>query len=57
VPAGGTATVTLAHAKDMPSRLVLPVVPGVAAPTPLPACPALRGEPCRPYVTFANRAG
>jgi hypothetical protein len=57
VPAGGTATVTLAYAKGTPSRLVLPVVPGIAAPTPLPPCPALRGEPCRAYVAFANRAG
>ena len=32
------------------SRLVLPVVPGITAPTPLPPCPGLRGEPCRPYV-------
>jgi len=27
--------------------LALPVVPGVAVPTPLPPCPGLRGEPCR----------
>jgi hypothetical protein len=27
--------------------LTLPVVPGVAVPTPLPPCPGLRGEPCR----------
>ena len=31
------------------SKLVLPEVPGVEVPTPLPACPALRGEPCRDY--------
>lgn len=30
-------------------ELALPVVPG-GAPTPLPPCPGLRGEPCRPYV-------
>jgi hypothetical protein len=29
------------------ARLSLPVVPGVAVPTPLPPCPGLRGEPCR----------
>jgi hypothetical protein len=29
------------------ARLVLPVVPGIAVPTPLPPCPGLRGEPCR----------
>jgi hypothetical protein len=29
------------------ARLLLPVVPGIAVPTPLPACLGLRGEPCR----------
>ena len=29
------------------TALTLPVVPGVAIPTPLPPCPGLRGEPCR----------
>ena len=32
-----------------PSRLLLPVVRGVNAPTGLPPCPGLRGEPCRDY--------
>jgi uncharacterized protein len=48
-PAGG-ATVSVAFSRATPSRLILPVVPGVSVPTPLPACPALRGEPCRQYV-------
>jgi len=39
----------------MPSRLVLPVVAGVAVPTGLPPCPGLRGEPCRPYRPLVNR--
>jgi len=43
----GTATVSIAHSKQMPSRLLLPVVPGVRVPTGLPPCPGLRGEPCR----------
>jgi predicted acyl esterase len=43
------ATVQVAHSGAMPSRLVLPVVPGIAVPTGLPPCPGLRGEPCRPY--------
>ena len=30
------------------------VVPGVAAQAPLPACPGLRGRPCRPYVPLAD---
>jgi hypothetical protein len=41
------AKVRIAHTASMPSRLVLPVVPGVAVPTGLPRCPGLRGEPCR----------
>ena len=45
----GTATVSIAHSKQMPSSLVLPVVPGVNVPTGLPPCPGLRGEPCRDY--------
>ncbi len=35
---------------DHPSRLVLPVVSGIAVPATAPACGALRGQPCRPYV-------
>jgi uncharacterized protein len=45
----GTATVSIARSKQMPSRLLLPVVPGVNVPTGLPPCPGLRGEPCRDY--------
>ena len=41
--------VTLARGASRPSRLVLPVVAGIDAPTPLPPCPALRGQPCRPF--------
>jgi predicted acyl esterase len=42
-----TATVSVAHAAGMPSRVILPVVPGVIAASGLPPCPGLRGEPCR----------
>ena len=41
--------VTIALSHKRPSRLILPFVPGVSAPTPLPPCPALRGEPCRAF--------
>lgn len=50
------ATVRVAYSPGMPSRLVLPVVPGVAVPTGLPPCPGLRGEPCRRYQPLANRS-
>jgi predicted acyl esterase len=49
-----SAKITLAHSKAMPSRLDLPAVPGPAAPTGLPPCPGLRGEPCRAYAPFVN---
>jgi uncharacterized protein len=51
----GTATISIARSKQMPSSLVLPVV-GVSVPTGLPPCPGLRGEPCRDYQPFVNRA-
>lgn len=46
----GTQQDTIARSASMPSSIVLPVVPGIAVPTGLPACPSLRGQPCRPYV-------
>jgi uncharacterized protein len=48
--------VAIAHSKRMPSRLILPVVSGVVVPTGLPPCPGLRGEPCRDYQAYVNRA-
>ncbi len=50
----GTATVSIASSRPMPSSLVLPVVPGVKVPTPLPPCPSLRNEPCRQYQPIVN---
>ena len=34
---------------DFPSKVVLPVVPGIEAPAEYPECGALRGQPCRPF--------
>jgi predicted acyl esterase len=51
----GTAKVSIAFSRRMPSSLTLPVVPGVSVPTPLPPCPSLRNEPCRAYVAIANQ--
>jgi predicted acyl esterase len=51
----GTATVSIARSKQMPSSVVLPVVPGASVPTGLPPCPGLRGEPCRDYQLLVNR--
>jgi predicted acyl esterase len=46
--------VLVKHSRKRPSRLVLPMVRGLKAPTGLPPCPGLRGQPCRPYEPFAN---
>jgi uncharacterized protein len=51
----GKATVSIAYSKGRPSRLVLPVAPGVDVTTALPPCPGLRGEPCRDYQPYVNR--
>ncbi len=45
----GTAQVRIASNRKHRSRLILPLVPGITAPTPLPPCPGLRGEPCRNF--------
>jgi len=50
------ARVSIAYSERRRSRLTLPVVPSVEVPTDLPPCPGLRGEPCRDYVPFENRA-
>ena len=47
--------VEIAHDAQHPSRLVLSTVSGIAVPKEAPpACGALRGQPCRPYVAAAN---
>ena len=45
----GTQENEVARSADMPSAVVLPVIPGIDVSTPLPACPSLRGQPCREY--------
>lgn len=52
LPAGTTHQ--LAHSAANPSSLVLPLIPTVHAPPQLPACPSLRGQPCRSYMPLAN---
>ena len=51
----GRASVAVAFSRRMPSRIILPVVPGVGVPSALPPCPGLRGEPCRTYLPLVNR--
>jgi uncharacterized protein len=50
----GPSNVAIAYGGSMPSRLLLPVIPGVSTSTSLPPCPGLRGEPCRDYQPFTN---
>jgi uncharacterized protein len=55
LPTDGSQVInTIAHAAAYPSRLVLPVVPDANVTTPLPPCPSLRSQPCRPYVATTN---
>jgi hypothetical protein len=50
----GEVRYDIAHAAARPSSVVLPVLKGILAPTPLPPCPSLRGQPCRDHVPYAN---
>lgn len=54
LPAADDQFIDIAHSVGRPSALVLPVVPGIDVPTGLPACGALRSQPCRTFV--ASRA-
>jgi predicted acyl esterase len=51
----GPAKVSILFSRSRPSSLILPVVPGLSVPTPIPPCPSLRNNPCRPYVPLVNR--
>jgi predicted acyl esterase len=51
VPGG---IVDISFSPSQPSKLVLPVIPGLDAPTPSPPCPSLRNQPCRPYQPIVN---
>jgi predicted acyl esterase len=55
-PSGPVPVVSVAFSRTRPSRLILPVVPGVKVPPELPPCPGLRGQPCRTYQAYVNRA-
>ncbi len=52
----GDVTNTIHHSADYPSRVVLPVVPDLSGwPDAAPACPSLRGQPCRPAPPIDNQ--
>ena len=48
-PASGKTRVAISSSRRKPSKLVLPVVPGIDVPDELPDCPGLRAQPCREY--------
>ncbi len=50
----GEAKHRIAHLAAHPSSVALPLLDGVDIPTALPACPSLRGQPCRTYAPVAN---
>ena len=54
-PRGRAAGVHVLSSRQRPSRLVLPVVPGLSIDSGPPPCPGLRNEPCRSYQPFVNR--
>lgn len=56
-PAHGTARVWVSSSPRHPSRLVLPLVPGLGVGSGFPACGSLRNQPCRDYVPLRNQGG
>ncbi len=48
---------SIAHDADHPSSVLLPLVPGIEAPTDQPDCTAMRGQPCREYQAYENVVG
>lgn len=50
-------TNTVHRSAAFPSKVVLPVIPGVEVPAALPSCPGLRGQPCREAVAWENTPG
>src|SRR5262249_1328369 len=54
-PPGTTSDVYVSSSPKLPSRVVLPVVPGLSIGSAQPPCPSLRNEPCRPAVPLTNQ--
>ncbi|CAN5884628.1 hypothetical protein BH11MYX2_BH11MYX2_08960 [soil metagenome] len=54
LPFAGGATYDIGSSAAHPSSIELPFVNGVTAPSTLPACPSLRGQPCRVYQAYTN---
>jgi predicted acyl esterase len=54
LPADGRVVNGVGRSGDVASSVLLPVLRGIAVPPALPACPSLRGQPCRAYVEIEN---
>jgi uncharacterized protein len=54
LPAQGHEVDTIGLGGAVASRIVLPIVAGVDVAPGLPACPSLRGEPCRTTAVITN---
>lgn len=52
----GTQDNEVARSSGRPSSVVFPIVPDVDVPTGYPACPSLRGNPCREAQDFTNQS-
>jgi len=57
LPAQGHEVNTIGRGGAYASRILLPVVSSVNIAPGLPACPGLRGQPCRPAATITNSPG
>ena len=57
LPAQGHEVNTIGRGGAFASGIVLPVVSGVNVAPGLPACPGLRGQPCRATATITNSPG
>ena len=53
-PFAGAVSYDIAHDATHPSSIVLPVLQGLAATTPLPSCPSLRAQQCRTHAAYTN---
>ena len=47
-------THTIAHSSRYPSSVALPLIPLAEVASAPPPCPALRGQPCRPFESYTN---
>jgi hypothetical protein len=54
LPAEGDVTNEIDRTPRHASRVLVSLVPDVSVTTDLPPCPALRGQPCRPFVPSAT---